>query len=143
MNIIAIALATLASFVIGFAWFNGKTFYPVWYRALGKEVPQRPEVFTDADKREAGQMFGGTLLSQVGQSIALAWIIDAFAKANGNMNAGYGALIGLVLGLGISGLSSLPHRLFSQQGFKVWAIEVSGDIVALIAMGAIIGALAA
>ena len=58
MNIIAIALATLASFVIGFVWFNGKTFYPVWYRALGKEVPQRPEVLTEADKREAGQMFG-------------------------------------------------------------------------------------
>ena len=61
MNIIAIALATLASFVIGFAWFNGKTFYPVWYRALGKEVPQRPEVLTEADKRE----FAGHMLAEM------------------------------------------------------------------------------
>ena len=140
MNLIAIALATLASFVIGFVWFNGKTFYPVWYRALGKEVPARPETLSDEDKREAGLMFGGTFLSQIGQSIFLAIIVNAFGLAYGQMNAGFGALIGLLAGFGISALSSLPHRLFSQQGWKVWAIEVGGDIVALVAMGAILGA---
>ena len=143
MNPLAIALATVAAFLIGFAWFNGKTFYPVWYRALGQEMPERPETFTDEDKKEAGQMFGATFLSQIGQAIALAWIIEAFAKANGSMDAGVGALIGLGAGFGIAALSSLPHRLFSKQGFLVWIIEVGGDVVALIAMGAIIGAFGA
>lgn len=140
MNILAIALATLAAFAIGFALFNGKTLYPVWYRAMGKEVPTRPEVLTDEDKREAGIMFGSTFASQIGQAIAMAWLVDMAHQAYGSMNPLIGALIGLGVGLGISGFSSLSHRLFSGQGFKVWAIEIFGDVVALVAMGAIIGA---
>ena len=140
MNILGIALATLAAFVIGFVLFNEKTLYPVWYRAMGKEVPTRPEVLTDEDKREGGIMFASTFASQVGQAIAMAWLIDMAHKAYGSMNPLVGALIGLGVGLGISGFSSLSHRLFSGQGFKVWAIEIFGDVVALVAMGAILGA---
>ncbi len=140
MNILGIAIATLAAFLIGFALFNGKTLYPVWYRAMGKEMPTRPGVMTDADKREAGVMFGSTLASQIGQAIVMAWLVDVFDKAYDGMNPLFGALIGIVLGIGISGFSSLSHRLFSGQGFKVWAIEIFGDVVALAAMGAILGA---
>lgn len=140
MNPFGIALATLAAFLIGFALFNGKTLYPVWYRAMGKEVPARPEVMTDADKREAGVMFGATFASQIGQAIVMSWLIDVCHRAYGGMNPLTGALVGLVVGVGISGFSSLSHRLFSGQGFKVWAIEIFGDVVALVAMGAILGA---
>lgn len=141
MNILGIALATLAAFVIGFAWFNGKTFYPIWYKALNKEIPNmRPEEFTPEMKKEANIMFGTTFVSQVGQAIVMAWLIDTYHLAYGSMNAGTGAIVGLLAGFGIAALSSLPHRLFAQQGFKVWIIEVGGDIVALVAMGAILGA---
>jgi hypothetical protein len=42
-------------------------------------------------------------------------------------------------GLGIvAAAASLPHRLFGQQGFKVWIIEVGADVTALTATGAIL-----
>ena len=140
MNPLAIALATVAAFTIGMIWFNGKTFYPIWYRALKQELPTRPETMTAEDKREAAAMFAGTLLAQVGQAVALAWVLWMAHAAYGTMNAGLGAAIGLAVGVGIAALSSLPHRLFSQQGWLVWVIECGGDIAALVAMGAIIGA---
>lgn len=141
MNIGAIALATFAAFLIGFAWFNGKTFYPAWYRALGKEVPQRPEKMSKDDIREGNIMFAGTLASQVAQAIGVALVVDLYENAYGSVDALSGAGIGLMLGLCIAAFTSLPHRLFSGQGFKVWLIEIGGDVIALIAMGAIIGGL--
>ncbi len=139
MNIGAIALATLAAFIIGFAWFNGKTFYPVWYKALGQEMPPRPEKFTKKDMIEANIMFASTLGSQVAQAIGVAIVAWLYDEALGTLDALSGAGIGLMLGLCIAAFTSLPHRLFSAQGFKVWAIEVGADVVALVAMGAIIG----
>ena len=44
------------------------------------------------------------------------------------------------MGVGFAATSSLGHRLMGGQGFVVWAIEVGGDIAALVAMGAILGA---
>lgn len=141
MNIYAVVLATIAAFVVGFIWFNQKTFYPAWYRALGKEMPVAPaEGWSEEEKKEGNAMMAGTFLAQVGQALVMYWLIDVCATAYQTMDAGFGALIGLIAGFGISALSSLPHRLFAKQGFKVWAIEVGGDIVALVAMGAIIGA---
>jgi hypothetical protein len=45
------------------------------------------------------------------------------------------------MGFAFAAMPSLSHRLFGQQGFTVWAIEVGGDIASLTAMGAVIGAL--
>jgi hypothetical protein len=51
-----------------------------------------------------------------------------------------GAGIGALLGLLIGGGASLSHRMFAGQGFKVWALEVGNDVVALAAVGAILAA---
>jgi len=36
INWLAVLVASLASFVIGFAWFSPKTFFPVWWKAMGR-----------------------------------------------------------------------------------------------------------
>jgi hypothetical protein len=69
------------------------------------------------------------------QVIATAIVIE-LASATGPLG---GALIGLLLGVGIAAASSLSHRLFSGQGLRVWLIEVGGDIVSLTVAGLIIG----
>jgi hypothetical protein len=62
------------------------------------------------------------------------------ALSNPNFGALDGGLVGLLLGIGLAAASSLSHRLFAGQNFKVWAIEVSSDVVNLTIMGLIIGA---
>ncbi|MEY4312077.1 MAG: hypothetical protein RLZZ571_847, partial [Actinomycetota bacterium] len=36
VNIAGVLIAFLVNFVVGFIWFGPKTFFPVWWKAIGK-----------------------------------------------------------------------------------------------------------
>jgi hypothetical protein len=134
INWLAVVVATIAAFVVGFVWFGPKTFFPVWWRALGREG-------------EPGGMgipmpvvFGLTVLASLVQAVVLALVIGAVRSAGVDVGLAGGLLIGLLMGVGFAAATSLGHRLFAGQGLVVWAIEVGGDIAALVVMGAVIGA---
>ena len=133
INVLAVFAAALAGFVVGAIWFGPKTFYPMWIKAQGKSIPQRGE-----QKGMAG-VFAATFLAQLAMAFTGAVVIDwyegfkmmAITPMEG-LNAG------LLLGVGVAAAASLSHRLFSQVGFKVWAIEVGQDIVGFAVMGLIL-----
>lgn len=133
LNPLAIALGFLATFVFNAVWFGPKTFYPAWLKALGKPMPKREE----ADMSAKGQiaLFGGTFAGQLAAVIVLAVVIGLIPDADWSV----GAFAGVGVGVVAAG-SSLGHRLFSYQGFKVWIIEVSADVIGLAIAGAVIGA---
>lgn len=134
LNWLAIFVAFVAAFIAGAIWFGPKTFFPVWWRAMGKD-PNNMEV--------TGNMavtFGATAVAAFVEAIAVATVIYFVAAVSPHFGALEGGLVGLLLGLGLAAASSLSHRLFAGQGFKVWAIEVSSDVVNLTIMGLIIGA---
>jgi hypothetical protein len=136
VNFIGLFLAAVAGFVVGALWFSPKTFFPVWWKLMGK---------TEGDDPGAGQsmgtIFGALVIGQIVQSIALTGAIAGFYA---NASVLQGASTGALLGIGIAASSSLTHRMFSGLGknaWSVWAIEVGNDIVALMVMGAIIAAI--
>jgi hypothetical protein len=136
VNYIGLFVAAVAGFVVGALWFSPKTFFPVWWKLMGK---------TEGDDPGAGQnmgaIFGALVMGQIVQSIALTGAIAGFYA---NASVLQGAATGALLGIGIAASSSLTHRMFSGLGknaWSVWAIEVGNDIVALIVMGAIIAAI--
>jgi Protein of unknown function (DUF1761) len=136
VNYIGLFVAAVAGFVVGALWFSPKTFFPVWWKLMGK---------TEGDDPGAGQnmgaIFGALVIGQIVQSIALTGAIAGFYA---NASVLQGAATGALLGIGIAASSSLTHRMFSGLGknaWNVWAIEVGNDIVALIVMGAIIAAI--
>lgn len=134
LNWLAILVAFIAAFIAGAIWFGPKTFFPIWWRAMGKD-PNNMEV--------TGNMavtFGATALAAFVQAVTVASVIYFVAQSNPTFGALDGGLVGLLLGLGLAAASSLSHRLFAGQGFKVWIIEVSSDVVNLTIMGLIIGA---
>lgn len=133
VNPLAIALGLLATFVFNAIWFGPKTFYPAWLKALGKPMPKREEV--DMSARGQLALFGGTFAGQLAAVIVLAVVISLVPDADWLV----GALAGVGVGVVAAG-SSLGHRLFSYQGFKVWIIEVSADVIGLALAGAVIGA---
>jgi len=134
LNLLAIALGFLAAFIFNAIWFGPKTFYPAWFKALGKPMPKREEVNMSAKGQIA--LFGGTFAGQLAAVLVLAVVIGLVPGADWSI----GALTGLGLGVVAAG-SSLGHRLFSYQGFKVWIIEVAADVIGLMLAGAIIGAI--
>ena len=130
INWLAVLLGVVITFFSAFVWFSPKAFYPAWWRALGKGDVQPGE-------SNMIMVFGLTLVAIVVQNTLLALVMDGFARATGNVNVATGLAVGLVVGL-ITSTASLGHRLFAGQGLKVWAIEVSNDVVNLAVVGLVL-----
>ena len=132
---LAVVVSTIAAFVVGAIWFGPKTFYPIWWKAIGRSPEDKPE--------GSGSMavtFGLIGVAAFVQAVVLALIISVLRDSGTEVGLVLGAVTGLIVGVGFSATTSLGHRLLSGQGFVVWAIEVGGDIAALVVMGGILGA---
>ncbi len=132
INFWAVFAAAIASFVIGAVWFGPKTFYPTWWKALGKSPDDQP------GSANMGAVFALTFVGVLLSCLGLAVVINFANSAFGAMNWLSGAFLGALLGLLIGGGASLSHRMFSGQGLKVWILEVGNDVVALAGAGAIL-----
>jgi hypothetical protein len=131
-NIIAIAVASFAGFATGALWFSPKTFFPLWWRAHGKSTDEMPGKGTDM-----GAIFASLVGSMLIQAVILSGVINGLYES---ASIAQGVIAGIVIGVGISAMSSIGHRLFAGDGFLAWALEAGNDIAALAIMGAIIAA---
>lgn len=132
INLLGVVIAFVVSFISGAIWFGPKTMYPIWMRAKGIASGQ-----LTTNQNKPALLFGGTMLAILIQTLTLALIISSLSQ---HIEIGIldGALIGLILGVGISMFSSLSHRLFGGEGIKVWIIETTNDAINLTLAGAII-----
>lgn len=132
INLLGVVIAFVISFISGAIWFGPKTMYPIWMRAKGIASGQ-----LTTNQNNPALLFGGTMLAILIQTLTLALIINSLSQ---HVEIGIldGALIGLILGVGISMFSSLSHRLFGGEGIKVWIIETTNDAINLTLAGAII-----
>lgn len=143
INPLAVLTASIISFAIGAIWFGPKTFYPVWMRALGREIPKERVKMTGG---ETLLMFGGTYLAALIQVLTLAVIISLGRSASPSFGLLDGAIYGFVFSVGLGAFASLSHRMFGQANFrvyqslKVWLIEVSQDVLCLTIAGLILAA---
>lgn len=133
-NFLAVAIAAFVGFAIGGIWFGPKTFFPIWWKLMGKDPSENP------GSESMGQVFGLTALGAILQATVLGFILPLIANATGTMDWFQGMATAALLGLGFSAATSLSHKLFGGFGLKVWILEVGQDIVSLAAMGAVIGA---
>ena len=133
-NLLAVLLATFVGFAIGGVWFGPKTFFPIWWKLMGKSPEENPGT------ESMGQVFGLTALGALVQASVLGLVLPLIAEANGGMDWFGGLATAALLGVGFSAATALSHKLFGGFGLKVWILEVGQDIVSLAAMGAVIGA---
>jgi hypothetical protein len=87
-----------------------------------------------------GAIFGATFAGAFVQAISLAIFLELVFKVDPNFGVLNGGLAGAFLGFGIGAASSISHRLFGGQGFRVWLLEIGQDIVSLTVMGLILAA---
>jgi RsiW-degrading membrane proteinase PrsW (M82 family) len=132
INFLAIGLAALAGIIIGAVWFGPKTFFPLWWKFLGKNPSEQPG--TD----NMAVIFGSTFVAAVIQSIVMAVIVNLAEQATGTMDTVTGLAIGALVGVGFAATASLSHHLFGGFAIKAWVLEAGQDVVSLAAMGAII-----
>ena len=134
INFVGVLAAFAASFFVGFLWFGPKTFYPMWWKALGKSPATEPGTGSSM-----GVVFGSTALAGLVLAFATSIVVSWSAQVNGgDFTAANGIMVGLVLGGGVVSAQALSHRLFGQQGWKVWAIESGGDVASSVAAGIVL-----
>ena len=135
INWLSVVIAAVAGGMIGAVWFGPKTFFPIWWKLLGK----KPEDNTGTESM--GMVFGLTFAGAFVQALVMAVVIGLAESATGGLDWYSGLATGALIGVGFSAATSISHKLFGGLGLKVWILEVGQDIVSLAAMGAIIAAM--
>lgn len=135
INWLAVLVCIVASMISGALWYSPKTFFPTWWRGIGKTEDDAPGT------SNMNLTWALTLLSSFIQAVAMAFMVNAMGGLmTGGVSALSGAGTGFMLWLGFIAPTYLVNKLFAGHGLKVWAIEVGNHLINLVLFGAILGA---
>ncbi len=125
INIIAVLVAAVSTFVVGGIWY-GPLFSKQWQAAVGLSDEQ-------IQSANMGKTFAGAFIAQVMVAITLAVLLQ---NVSGVLN---GAILGAMVALGIAVAHLLTNYLFEQRtrslllinaGYMVISTAISGAIIA-------------
>ncbi len=126
INWAAFAVVYVIGFMVSSVWFGPKTFYPIWWKLMG----DRPMPTRETQQGSPLAMFGLTMFGLFVEMLAVALLVQVMTDVPG-------ALVGLFVGL-VGAFASLGHRMFAGHGIKVWAIEVTPDVIVAVIAGIIL-----
>jgi len=133
VNWLAVLVCVVVSMISGSIWYNPKTFFPAWWKGIGKTGEPGMQ-------GNMGMTWALTVLSSFVQAVSMAFMVNAMGKLMGGPTAANGAMSGFMLWLGFIAPTYLVNKLFAGHGFKVWAIEVGNHLINFVLFGAILGA---
>lgn len=129
INYIAVAIATITSYVLGFVWYHWAVFGKAWANSLGFTKEQ-------ADNTEGlGGAFVISLVSGLAKTILIALLISVL-DISGVLS---GALFGVFIATVITVTSLGYYNGFARTPSKLTLINSAHSVVELALMGAIIG----
>jgi hypothetical protein len=125
LNWLAIAVATLSSFVLGSLWY-GPLFGKGWMQDTGMTKEKGAQV-------SMLKTFGGTFVLNLAIAFALATLIGPHAGWKMGLHAGlFGGLFFVATAIGVI-------YLFEQRSLRLWLINSGYQVVNFSIMGTIIG----
>jgi hypothetical protein len=133
INWLAVLVCVVVSMISGTIWYNPKTFFPIWWKGIGKT----------GEPGMAGNMgltWGLTILASLVQAIFMAVMVNALGSLTGGPSLASGLIAGFLLWLGFVAPTNLVNKLFAGHGLKIWAIEAGNHLVNFLLFGAILGA---
>ncbi len=129
INYIAVAMATIASYILGFVWYHWAVFGEAWAKALGLTKEQ-------ADNTEG---LGGAFIISLISGLLKALLIALLMTATDISDVVNGALLGAIAAA-VFILTSLGYyNGFARVSSKLTVINSMHSIVELALIGAIIG----
>lgn len=126
LNWLSIVAAAVSAFILGFFWYSPMLFSKIWMKENG---------FTEESMKNANMLkiFGVAFLLMVFASFNLAMFIGKDAGAS------FGAIAGLLAGLGWVFTFMGVTYLFERKSFTLFLINACYSVVSLMIMGLIIG----
>ena len=136
INWLAVVVCVVVSLVSGTIWYNPKTFFPTWWKAIGMSENDAPGV-----AGAMGMTWTLTILASFVQAVFMSLMVNAFGRLTpGGATFISGAGVGFMLWLGFIAPTYLVNKLFAGHGFKIWAIEAGNHLINFVLFGAILGA---
>lgn len=134
INWLAVLACVVVSMIVGSIWFSQKTFFPIWWKAIGKTEKDAP------GSMNMGLLWGLTVLASLVQAVFMALMVNTLGRLMpGGPSLASGATAGFILWLGFVAPSSLTNKLFAGQ-LKAWVLEAGNHLVDFVLFGAILGA---
>jgi hypothetical protein len=127
LNIWAVLVAAVSTFLIGGLWYSPAVFGKAWMKENG---------FTEESMKGSNmaKIFGLAFVLALIASINLAMFLGK------ETNASMGAFYGFLAGFGWVATFVGTHYLFERKSFTLFLINAGYSVVALTVMGLIIGA---
>ena len=125
-----VLVSVILGVVSGSIWYNPKTFFPLWWRGIGK---------TDADQPGAGQnmgiVFGLTFVATLVQVIGFAYVVGLMYPQ------GYTGIqavsVALLVWGGVIAPTSLVNKLFAGHHLSSWLIETGNHFINMCLFGVV------
>ena len=130
VDFLAVAAAAAAPMVIGGIWY-GPLFARLWTRAHG-HIPERLEEWNKGMVKAYGLSFVCYLVMATVLSILIGWV--------GAANVWTGVWMAFCCWLGFVATTGGTAHLFSDRKSAVYLLDVSFQLVYMLAMGAVLGA---
>lgn len=131
ISILAVALAALAAFFLGYLWYT-IVFAKPWQRLIGMDE-KGSGVESIEGTPGLGRLLAGSLLLEIVMAFVLAW----------HLGTGAGWVHGLLVGALAGALVACAfgvNYLFEGKPLGLWAINAGYNLAVFALMGAIIGA---
>ncbi|WP_062517862.1 DUF1761 domain-containing protein [Demequina gelatinilytica] len=128
LNWLAVLIAFVASFALGWWWYSPAGFWKIWRDKAG---------VTDdlMEGASMGAAFGGTIVANVLGVIVLAMLMNGL----GIDDWSGGLVLGLVIGLVFRGGAHAIHNGFAVRSPAVTLIDAAHDMVSLGVAGLVLG----
>jgi hypothetical protein len=131
INLLAMLVSAIVAFVIGALWYSPLLFGKAWMAAHGFT----PEAMTDLRK----QMMRAYVVSFV-CFVVMAFVLAVLLSRLGVTTPVEGAKMGFITWLGFAATIGLTANLYSSAPLALYLIDVSYQLVYMVAMGAILAA---
>ena len=129
----AVALAAVATMIVGFLWYSPLLFARPWMVAMGYD-PEDKAKLAEMQKG-AGVMYSIALATSLVSAFVLAKILVGMTIASPL----YGMKIGFAVWLAFVATVQLTDKLFGQRPTKLFLINTGYQLVCYVVMGAILG----
>jgi hypothetical protein len=126
----AVIVCMVVSVVVGSVWFGPKTFFPIWWQALGRGDAK------PGDGHPMAVVFGLTFVASFVQPLVMSLLLHALYPSGTTWQTG--AQLGLLLWGGIRGTTCLSNRLFAGYPWIVYLLEVGNHLINFVLFGIIL-----
>jgi hypothetical protein len=130
VNILAVLVAALLTFVLGAFWYSPVLFAKQWMAAQG----YTPEKLEAMKKRGATRAYVVSVLCYV----VMAYVVALLASYTNSTTLAQGLWLGFLSWLGFAATIGLTTQMFSEKPIAAWVIDAGYQLAYLLIMGALL-----